>query len=119
MTVSDLSSEAAGEITPPHGQVPADRERADSKQRGNRRSREPVELVHHDNGSTPWRQRVERMPHAGPGDQDGLLIRVRGGGVHQVTPAALPHSRLAPLIAADVDQYADEPRLFACGAGRD
>src|SRR5262245_57493637 len=96
--------------------MPADGNGGDPEEPRNRGNPEPFELVHDDDRAAPWCQAVEGPPDSGPCDPRGLLVDRAARVELLVEPPA--NGALAPLIAADVDENADEPRLFPGRATR-
>ena len=99
--------------------MPANGDGADAEQRCHVLGRQPFELVHHHNGAATRGQDVERAPDRSVRDERTLLIRLSNRGSSDVIVMALADRRLAPLIAADVDEDTDKPRLLVCVPNRD
>lgn len=92
--------------------MPPDSNGVDAKERRDRGHRESLEFEHHDDSSATWRQVVERPPHRRPDQKRPFRVIVLDCRVTQLALVALADRFLAPLISSNVNEYADQPRLF-------
>lgn len=107
-----MRSESAGEFTTTSGEVPADGDGVDAEERRDRGHGQTLEFVHHDDRSTSRWQVVECPPHRGPDQKRPFRVIVPGCRVTQLELMALADHFLAPPISSNVDEHADQPRLF-------
>ena len=91
----------------------------DAERARNLRNRDAFELGQHENRPPARRQQIERLPHHGMRDQPRFGID--GAGRRDVPRGrgAVPHRRVPPVVAADIDQHPDQPGLFAGRSVRD
>jgi hypothetical protein len=109
--VSELVSESPRELAATARKVPANGNGIDAKEGRDRRYRQPLEFVHHDDSPATRRQVVERPPHRRP-DEKGPFWIVLDWGRTDVRLVALADGFLAPLISPNVNEHADQPCLL-------
>ena len=102
----------SSQLAPALNEMPSDGDCADVQEGRDRRRLEFLELVHHDDRPPPGREVVECFPDDRVDDERAFGMIVLCDGGFQCAVVALADFLSAPLIAADVYQDADEPRLF-------
>lgn len=101
-----------GELTTAPGQVPANGDGADVEKRGDRRGLEPLDLAQNEDRATTGREMVERRPHGRLNYQRAFRVLPFSIRMTDVGAVTFPDSVTTPLVATNVDEYSDEPRLF-------
>jgi hypothetical protein len=113
-----LEVESSGQLATAPREMPSNGDRGDSKQRRDRHDGLTLDFVHHDDSAATWRQIIEGLPHAGSDHIRGFGVIALSRTV-QKQRAAPANRFLAPLIAPNVDEHADEPRFLFPQLGGD
>ena len=107
-----MRSESAGEFVTTSGEVPTDGYRVDAEERRDGGHGQTLEFVHHDDSSASRWQVVECPPHHGPDQKRPFRVIMLSCRVTQLELMALADRFLAPLISSNVDEHANQSRLF-------